>query len=223
MTAPLWFIAVLVAYGLADMLFIRSGRKPWLHPVILPAAAGITVIAYFDLPFGMFEQGTHIFHLLLMAAVAALALPLYRNFAAVRKDPAAVIAAIVGGSLAGSGSAVTVAVLLNAPTALSASLASKSVTTPIAILVTEQIGGIPSIAAAIVIVTGLVIAVIGPRVLHLFGIDGDITVGLAMGTAGHGLGMAEAVRRSDLMGAAAAFAMAGNGLVTAVLLPIFWP
>ena len=223
MTAPLWFAALLAAYGLAELIFVRMGRKAWLHPVLLPSALCIAAILYFKLPFTEFEQGTRIFHLLLMAAVAALALPLYRNISAIRKDPTAVVAAIVGGSIAGSGSAVVISILLGGQVTLSASLAVKSVTTPIAIIVAEQIGGIPSISAAVVITTGLVIAIAGPKVLRLFGIEGDITVGIAMGTAGHGLGMAEAVRRSELMGAAAAFAMAANGLVTAVLLPIFWP
>jgi len=223
MTAAYWFVAVIMTYGAADYLFNWAGRKPWLHPVILPAIAGVWVIYWFDLPFAPFVEGIRVFHVLLMAAVVALALPLYRSFAAIRKDPEAVISAIVGGSIAGSGSAVALSMALKAPMALSASLASKSVTTPIAIVLAEEIGGIPSIAAAVVIITGLVVAIIGPRFLHLFGIDGDITVGLAMGTAGHALGMAEAVRRSDLMGASAAFAMAGNGLITAVLLPIIWP
>jgi len=222
-TASLWFVALLAAYGFAEMLFVRLGRRAWSHPVLLPSAACIIAIVYFGLPFSEFEQGTRVFHFLLMAAVAALAIPLYRNIGAIRKDPAAVVAAVVGGSIAGSGSAVAFSILLGGQEALSATLAVKSVTTPIAIIVAEQVGGIPSISAAVVISTGLVIAIAGPWFLRLFGVAGDITVGIAMGTAGHGLGMAEAVRRSELMGAAAAFAMAANGLITAVLLPVFWP
>jgi len=222
MTASVWFFLTLALYGIADQLYVRAGQCPLLHPVLLPVVCLISLIKWYGLETTLFIQGTSVLHVLLGAAAAALALPLYRNLQSLKKDPAAVLAALVAGSVAGAGSAVAVGYYMAVPTELMASLATKSITTPIAIEVSSMIGGVPSVSAALVVSTGLVIAVFGPPALRLIGIDDDMTVGLAMGTAGHGLGMAEAVRRSDVMAAAAAFSMAMNGLLTALLLPVIW-
>ncbi len=137
-----------------------------------------------------------------------------------KHDLAAAVAAIVGGSVMGAGSATVVAILYAAPSEVVTSLYVKSITTPVAVLVIEPLGGIPAISAAVVIVTGLFVAMFGPYVLKKCGVDDDVIVGVAMGTSGHALGMAEAIRRSEMMGAAAAFAMVANGLMTAIVLSL---
>ncbi|MFC3051755.1 LrgB family protein [Kordiimonas pumila] len=223
MTAFYWFAATLFLYAVADILYQKSGHKAFLHPVFIPVFVLVSVFCIFNMPLEPFVAGTYVFTILLAAAVAALALPLYRNLSALKRDPAAILAAIAGGSISSTGSALVVAYFLHAPPELMASLATKSVTTPIAVEIVRVIGGIPSVAAATVIIAGLFVAVFGPGFLRLLGVDDDLSMGLALGTVGHGLGMAESVRRSDLMGAAAAFSMASNGLVTALMLPILWP
>lgn len=222
MTPTLWFVATLGLYAVSDMLHRRAGRKAWAHPVLLPVAVLIAVFSFTDSSLQAYRQGTDMLGLLLMAAVAALALPLYRNARAIRAEAVAVAVALVGGSLAGVGSALAVAVWLKSSPELVATLATKSITTPMAVLVSGEIGGMPALAAAVVIVTGLVAAIMGPPFLRLIGVDDDLSMGLSLGTAGHALGMAEAASRSELMGAAAAFAMAANGLATALLLPLVW-
>jgi len=205
-------------------VFRASGQKQWLHPVLAPSA--LLILAFILNPafdFFLYTQGTAPIRYLLMCAVVALALPLCENFAAVRRHKIPVLAAVIGGSVAGSGSAVLFAAFLGADAKLLASLATKSVTTPIAVTITPDIGGIAAVAAAVVIVTGLVVAILGPGALRRAGVDDALAAGLALGVAGHGLGTGEAVRRSDVMGAAAAFAMGANGLMTAVILPLFWP
>ncbi|MCJ9429715.1 LrgB family protein [Kordiimonas marina] len=222
MMPALWFFVTLGLYAASDMLFRATGRKPWLHPVLLPVIVLAFVMSLPGVKLVDYQHGTATLHHLLMAAVAALALPLYRNAAAIRQEAMAVSVALVAGSISGVGSALAVAFWLKAPATVAASLANKSITTPLAITVAQAIGGIPALAAAVVIVTGLVAAIIGPPFLKRLGVDDDLTAGLALGTAGHALGMAEAASRSDLMGAAAAFAMAANGLATAFILPLLW-
>jgi len=222
MMPALWFFLTLGLYAGADTLFRRTGRKPWLHPVLLPVIVLALLVSLPGVSLTDYMHGTATLNHLLMAAVAALALPLYRNAAAIRQEAMAVSVALAAGSISGAGSALAVAFWLKAPATVTASLASKSITTPMAITVAEAIGGIPALAAAVVIVTGLVAAIIGPAFLKRLGVDDDLTEGIALGTAGHALGMAEAASRSDLMGAAAAFAMAANGLLTAFILPLLW-
>ncbi|WP_417458154.1 LrgB family protein [Kordiimonas sp.] len=219
----LWFFTTITLFALADLLYRRTGGKAWAHPTLMPTLVLILVFTYTDFDFTHYQIGTRIFDLLLGAAVAALAVPLFRSRKVLATEKQAVFAATAAGSLMGVGSALCIALLLRSPADMVASVATKSVTTPIAVVVAPSIGGVPGLAAAVVIVTGLVIAIFGPPFLKMLGIEDDIEKGVALGTAGHAIGMAEAVRRSELMGAAAAFSMASNGLVTALLLPIIWP
>lgn len=223
MMQPLLWLGLTVGlFLIADRIYRHTGGRAWAHPILLPTVVLILVFLAFPKALDAFEQGTHVLYSGLLAAVAALAVPLYRNLGVLQAHKIAITAAIAGGSVTGVGSALGVTLLLGGDAALLASVASKSVTTPIAISVADSIGASAPLAAAIVIVTGLVAAIFGPAILRQLGVEDEVATGLALGTAGHAIGMAEAVRRSEVMGAAAAFAMAANGLATAFLLPIFW-
>lgn len=222
-TSPiLWCAATVMLFAVADLMYRRAGRRAWAHPTLVPTAILIVLFSCFDLDFAAYQAGTKVFDLMLTAAVAGLAVPLFKNRKVLAKNRATVIAATAAGSVAGVCSALAIAWGLGAPAELVASVATKSVTTPIAVVAAPSIGGVPAVAAAVVIVTGLVVATFGPPFLRMLGVDDDIGFGVALGTAGHAIGMAEAVWRSDMMGAAAAFSMAVNGLATALLLTTLW-
>lgn len=218
-----WLGVTVLLFALGDWLYRRSGGRVWFHPILLPTVLLVLLFLLKPGLFAAFEQDTNVLYAGLLAAVAALAVPLYRNLGVLRQEKAAVAAAIIGGSVAGVTSALGIIAILSADDALYGAMVSKSVTTPIAISIADGIGASASLSAAIVIVTGLFAAIFGPPILAKCGIDDDVGMGLALGTAGHAIGMAEAVRRSDVMGAAAAFAMAANGLATAVIVPLVWP
>lgn len=217
----LFWIAVTVGlYGASDWLYRRCGHRAFVHPVLLPVVVLIVIFEASDLDSAKYLASTQILSTFLAAAVVGLAVPLYRSFHALKENRMAVMVAIAGGSASGVISALVPAWLLHAPEGLIASLLTKSITTPIAVTVAQSVGGIPAVAAAVVIVTGLVAALVGPWLLRFVGVDDPVATGVALGTAGHAIGTAEAVRRSDVMGSAAAFAMIINGLATAVLLPL---
>ena len=219
----MWLGITVLLFALGDRLYQRSGGRVWFHPILLPTVfLALLFLIKPDL-LADFERDTNVLYAGLLAAVAALAVPLYRNLGVLRQEKAAVAAAIIGGSVMGVSSALGIVAVLSADSGLYAAVVSKSVTTPIAISIAGSIGASASLSAAIVIVTGLFAAIFGPPILAKCGVNDDVGTGLALGTAGHAIGMAEAVRRSDVMGAAAAFAMAANGLATAVIVPFVWP
>jgi len=218
----IWPALTIALFLIADRLYERLGHRAYAHPILLPSVVLIGWFSLMDADLSAYQAATNGFGLLLAAAVVGLAVPLYRSWGAVKANKRAVLAAVAGGSVAGVLSALAPAVILHAPPELVASLGTKSITTPLAVTVVGSIGGVPSVAAAVVVVTGLFAALVGPWLLRAFGVDDDVATGLALGTAGHAIGTAEAVRRSDTMGAAAAFAMTVNGLATAVLLPLVW-
>ncbi len=122
-------------------------------------------------------------------------------------------------SYVGIVSAVVVAKVLGAPEAIILSLASKSVTTPIAMEVTQSVGGIPSLTAAVVVVTGILGALIGFKTLAVGRISSPIAQGLSMGTASHAVGASTAMGYGTKYGAFASLGITLNGIFTALLTP----
>jgi predicted murein hydrolase (TIGR00659 family) len=222
-TSPLAALTLtLVAYLAGDTIYRRSGRNPLLNPVLL----AILLIAAVLLPTGgdyeRYFEGAQFVHFLLGPATVALAIPLYRELANVRRALVPLMASLLVGSLTAAGTAVGLAWLAGASTETLASLAPKSVTTPVAMGVAESLGGLPSLTAAVVILTGIVGAALGPLVLDLARIRDPRARGLAMGTASHGIGTARALQMGQAAGAFAGIAIGLNALATAVLLPLLW-
>jgi predicted murein hydrolase (TIGR00659 family) len=222
-TSPLAALTLtLVAYLAGDTIYRRSGRNPLLNPVLL----AILLIAAVLLPTGgdyeRYFEGAQFVHFLLGPATVALAIPLYRELANVRRAFVPLMASLLVGSLTAAGTAVGLAWLAGASTETLASLAPKSVTTPVAMGVAESLGGLPSLTAAVVILTGIVGAALGPLMLDLARIRDPRARGLAMGTASHGIGTARALQMGQVAGAFAGIAIGLNALATAVLLPLLW-
>ena len=222
-TSPLAALTLtLVAYLAGDTIYRLSGRNPLLNPVLL----AILLIAAVLLPTGgdyeRYFEGAQFVHFLLGPATVALAIPLYKELANVRRALVPLMAALVVGSLTAAGTAVGLAWLAGASRETLASLAPKSVTTPVAMGIAESLGGLPSLTAAVVILTGIVGAALGPLVLDLARIRDPRARGLAMGTASHGIGTARALQTSRVAGAFAGIAIGLNALATAVLLPLLW-
>ncbi len=127
---------------------------------------------------------------------------------------------MVAGSLTAAVTAVAFGWALGASRETLISLAPKSVTAPVAMGIAERLGGLPSLTAVLVIVTGIMGAMLGPPILNLIGIRNWAARGLAMGTASHGIGTARALQVSEVAGAFSGLAMGLNALATAILLPL---
>lgn len=209
----------LVAYAIGDVFYERSGRHPLLNPV--PIAIGLIAALLWltGVPYTDYFEGAQFVHFLLGPATVALAVPLYQQLSALKKSGPALLAGILAGSLTAAGAAIGLGWLGGATETTLLSLAPKSVTAPIAMGISEQLGGLPSLTAVLVILTGIVGGVFGPLVLNLFRIKDWRARGLAMGVAAHGMGTARALQVNPVAGAFAGLAMGLNGLATAILLP----
>jgi len=212
----------LVVYQLASMLYRRAGMTPLLNPVMLSILAIVAILAATGTPYEVYFDGAQFVHFLLGPATVALAIPLYRQFDKVRRSAPALLVSITAGSAAAVGSAVGIGWLLGGTREALASLAPKSVTTPVAMGIAEQLGGLPSLTAVLVIATGIIGAMIGPYVLDLLRVRSMAARGVAMGTASHGIGTARAMQVDEVAGAFSGLAMGLNALATAILLPIAW-
>jgi predicted murein hydrolase (TIGR00659 family) len=201
----------LLAYQGAFWIYQRTGHNPLANLVLFLSLTGTSYDTYF--------AGAQFVHFLLGPATVALAIPLYTQFRRVRSMLLPVLAGLLAGSLTAIVSAVLVARLLGASSATQLSLAPKSVTTPIAMGIAERIGGIPSLTAVLVIVTGILGAVGARFVFDAIKVRDPAVRGFAIGIASHGIGTARAFQVSEQSGAFAALAMGMNGALTALLVP----
>lgn len=219
----LWLWLTLTLYLVALWLQRRARSHPLANPVLLAVAMLVALLALTGTPYERYFDGAQFVHFLLGPATVALAVPLYGQLRRLLELRWPLLAALVAGSLTASLSAYAVAGVLDASEATMRSLAPKSVTTPIAMGIAERIGGLPSLTAVLVILTGIIGAVAATGLMRLLRVRDEAAVGFALGLAAHGIGTARAFQLGERAGAFAALAMGLNGLLTAIALPVLLP
>ena len=219
-TSPLlWLAGTLVVWLTANGIASLSPGNPLLNPIMLSIAVIAIVLLVAGIDYGTYFEGAQFIHFLLGPATVALAIPLFHQRRRVAAHAKAVAVALVAGSVTAAGSAVALGAALGLDATMLRTLAPKSVTSPIAMAVSEQMGGIPALAAVFVIVTGILGALFGPLLFAAMRVRSSAAKGLALGVVTHGIGTARAMQIDPVAGAFAALGMGLNGVVTAVVLP----
>lgn len=212
--------ATLIAYVFAFRIYERARFSPLANPVMISVAILVTVLTVTGTPYKTYFDGAQFVHFLLGPATVALAVPLYTQLPKLRSNVLPLLAGLVAGSVAAVVSAVGIAYLLGASPEVVRSLAPKSVTIPIAMGVSEKIGGLPSLTAVLVMATGIIGAVSATGLLNLLRVRDYTVRGFATGVAAHGIGTARAFQVSQEAGAFSALGMGLNGVLTAILVPV---
>ncbi|HMW54665.1 MAG TPA: LrgB family protein [Accumulibacter sp.] len=210
----------LLAYQGAFWLYQRSGQNPLANPVLIAVSLLVLFLTLTATRYETYFAGAQFVHFLLGPATVALAIPLYTQFKRIRTMLLPVIAGLLAGSLTAVLSAVLIGRWFGASLPTQLSLAPKSVTTPIAMAIAERIGGIPSLTAVLVIITGVLGAVGARTIFDAMKVRDPAIRGFAIGVASHGIGTARAFQVNEQSGAFAALAMGLNGGLTALLVPL---
>jgi predicted murein hydrolase (TIGR00659 family) len=210
----------LLVYQGAYWIYRRAGYNPLLNPVALSVATLVLLLTLTGTPYQTYFDGAQFVHFLLGPATVALAIPLYAQLDKLKSMLLPLLAALLAGALTAIASAVGIAWLLGASRSTLISLAPKSVTTPIAMGITEKMGGIPSLTAVLVVSTGIIGAVSAKYVLDFLRVRDHSVRGFAVGIAAHGIGTARAFQVSEEAGAFAGLGMGLNGVATALLFPL---
>jgi predicted murein hydrolase (TIGR00659 family) len=222
LSSPLFGIVLtLVTFRVAELLYRRS-RLVLFNPVLVSSCVIIAVLKLSHISYADYSNGGNLLLFLLGPSVVALALPLWQRREQVLKRKLPILVGVCAGALASIVSAAGTAWMLGASPEVVSSLVPKSVTTPIAIGISAKIGGIVPLTAALVILTGCIGAIWGPEFCRLIGIRKPTSIGLAIGTASHGIGTARALEEDRLIGAVSGLAIGLNGLATAVFVPLLW-
>ena len=205
-------------YQGAKMLQHRT-QSILLNPILITIGLVIVFLKVCDIPYDTYHESAKMIDFWLKPAVVALGVPLYLQLSSIKKQFLPILASQMMGCIAGIVSVVIIAKLLGASNPVIMSLASKSVTTPIAMEVTQALGGIPSLTAAIVVITGLIGAIIGFKTLSVGHVHNPMALGLSMGAASHAIGTTAAMDRDQFVGAYASLGLTLNGILTALLTP----
>lgn len=220
-TTPLLGLgATLLAYQAAVAISRKLGGHTLANPMLIAIGLLVGLMLLTHTPYDVYFQGAQYVQFLLGPATVALAVPMHANLGQIRRSAHAILPAILAGSVVAAGSAMLIARLLGASPEVVLSLAPKSVTTPIAMGISEQIGGQPSLTAVFVLLTGIAAIILVGPVMRLTRITDWRAHGLAAGTAGHALATARVLLLSETAGAFGGLAIGLNGLITALVVPL---
>ena len=218
-----WLFATVAVYVACIWLYDKSGRKQIFHPVLMAVIILGAVLWAADIDYAVYFEGAQFVHFLLGPVTVLLAVPLFKCLRLIRRSAGSVLVSLVVGSLIASLPAVLLAFWLGADDAVMRSMAAKSVTTPIALGITQSLHGFTPIAAVIVVFTGVLGGVIGGWVFKIARVRDSRAMGFALGLTSHGIGVGRAMQIDTTAAAFASLAMGLNGLITARWAPAVVP
>jgi predicted murein hydrolase (TIGR00659 family) len=213
-------LLIFTSFLLGQWVFKRT-RIPFLHPLITAMAIIIGYIKLAGMPIDEFMAKSEFVNYMLGPSVVALGYLLHKQIDYLKGNVFSILTSVFIGSIVGIFSVILLAKLTGADKTLIASLEPKSVTTPIALAVAEQAGGIPSLTAVAVMFCGILGSIMGPYVLKLLRIESSIAKGLAMGASSHAVGTAKAMEMGVIEGAISGLAIGLMGVMTALMIPVF--
>ena len=221
MSSPLFALTLsIAAFQIGNFFYRRLDEFPLLHPTVTGATLVALLLPHLGIDYATYYQGNQWLMFWLGPATVALAVPLYRQLHLIRKMALPILITFSTGAVFAAVSAVTIAWLLGASDITMLSLAPKSVTTPIAISLANEIGGLATLAAGAVALTAAVSICFGPIIFRLLKIDDPKIWGFCLGITAHGMGTARAFEMNPTAGAFSSLAMCLTGALSAVLIPL---
>lgn len=218
----IWLLTTVVVFYTARLISKRL-QHPIVNPLLICLLVIIPLLMWLHVPYETYFEQNKWINALLEPAVVALAFPLYEQLSQIRAKWKVIFSVCLVGSMLSMLTGAGIAFMMGADAQLTASILPKSVTTPIAMAVADQIGGVPAIAAVMVIIAGLFGAVLGYPLFSLFGVKAPIAKGLTMGTVSHALGTAKAAEENYQEGAFSSLALVICGVMTSILAPLLFP
>lgn len=212
--SPLFGIVLSIFAYEAGVWINKKTRCAAANPLLIAILLVIGVLELFRIPLESFQKGGNFIALFLAPATASLAISIYGQFALLKKNLLPVLVGCAAGSLTSMGSVWLLCRAFRLDEAITASLIPKSVTTPIAIEIAAQHGGIVPITVAMVVITGILGAVAAPLLIRLFRIKSPVEAGLAIGTASHAVGTSKALEIGEAEGAMSSIAIGVSGVLT---------
>ena len=217
---PVWGVALtLGAFALGTFLNKKTGQAIF-NPLLLGSIFVIVFLSLAQIPFARYKQSVSFLSYLLLPATVSLAVPLYEQWLPLKKNAAAVLCGIAAGAVTSVVCVIAMSWVLRLDPVLSASLMPKSVTSAIGAEVAEELGGIGSLAGALIILTGIVGNLSAATLCRICRLHDPVARGVAIGTGSHAVGTAKALQMGRVEGAVSSLSIAVAGVLTAVICPL---
>ena len=216
-----WLTLTIGSYLIADFIYRKSNLFPLLNPVAISVLLVSLILIFFNIQYERYFDGAKFIHFLLGPATVALAVPIYKKWDLIVSNSKAIFISLIIGSNFAILVTYSLSLYFELPRELILSLLPRSVTAPIAMGISEIIGGIPSLTAIITLITGVIGASLGIFVFDLIKLKNMDARGFSLGLASHGIGTARAMSKNKNAGVFAAVGMGLSGLVTSILVPLF--
>ena len=216
-----WLTLTIGSYLIADFIYRKSNLFPLLNPVAISVLLVSLILIFFNIQYERYFEGAKFIHFLLGPATVALAVPIYKKWDLIVINSKAVFISLIIGSVFAILVTYLLSLYFELPKELILSLLPRSVTAPIAMGISEIIGGIPSLTAIITLITGVIGASLGIFVFDLMKLKNMDARGFSLGLSSHGIGTARAMSKNKNAGVFAAVGMGLSGLVTSMLVPLF--
>lgn len=218
--SSVWGVALtLAAFALGTFLH-RKTKAAWCNPLLLGSIFVIVFLSVLKIPYPEYKGSASALTWLLFPATVSLAIPLYEQWELLKKNVAAILAGILAGVLTSIGGILLIAFVFRMSPDATISLLPKSVTTAIGVDVSTELGGIPALTTAVIILTGIVGNLMAVGLCRLLRITEPVAKGIAIGTSSHAIGTSKALEIGPVEGAMSSLSIAVAGILTAVLCPV---
>jgi len=195
-------------------------RVMLLHPLVVGICLVILFLSIFNIEPKSYENGGNIIKLFIGPATVCLAVPLYKQLDILKKNAMPILVGVFLGSASGVVSVILLGKLFKLNHEILLSLVPKSITNPIGVELSRQLGGNISLTVAVIMVTGLLGPILTPWICKILGIKNKIALGIAIGTASHAVGTSKAIELGEIEGAMSGLAIGLAGLSTVLAAPI---
>ena len=212
-------ILTIIAYEIG-VTIRNKWRNPLLNPILIATILIIGILTITGISYETYKVGGDYISFFLGPVTVLLAVPLYRHIQALKKSWFPILAGITVGSITSVACVIACAKIFNLGKTLMISLTPKSITIPMGSVLSEQIGGIPSITIVSIVITGITGAVTAPLVCRFFRIKNPVAQGVAIGTASHALGTTKAMEIGEVQGAMSSLSIGVAGVVTVFITPM---
>ena len=214
-------IISLIAFEIG-LLVYRKTKFPLFNPLLIAIALVISFLLIFDVDIDTYNKGGQFINMFLGPATVVLAVPLYKQLNMLKKHMMPILIGILFGSTVSVSSIILLASIFGMEKILTISLLPKSVTTPIGIEITTQLGGLVPVTVLAIVISGIIGAIIGPTICKVFKITDNVAIGIALGTASHAMGTSKALELGETEGAMGSLSIGIAGIITVFLAPIIY-
>lgn len=215
-SSPLFGIALSIFAFWAGTWIQKKTGLTVCNPLLIAIVLVIGVLLLFRIPYESYNEGGSMINLFLAPATACLAVSIHSRAELLRKNWLPILAGCTAGSITSMGSVFLLCRLLGLEEDMTWSLLPKSVTTPIAVGISEGHGGVVPITVVAVILTGIMGSLLAPALIRLFRIKDPMEAGLAIGACSHAVGTSRAIELGETEGAMSGLAIGICGIVTVV-------